>query len=137
MTLDCSSGGNWMTAHLKLVFDLIFPSENTYNTSKNLPYSIWFWCLMLSYVLFDITCIQHVGGSPKEEVYIYKKKNDWKVRQHLFGKLFRQTPSNRWVEKWDKFFSENHLDKQPQTYELKSETTSFQQIISTNNLKHM
>ena len=40
MTLDCSSGGKWMTAHLKLVFDLIFPSENTYNTSKNLPYNI-------------------------------------------------------------------------------------------------
>ena len=84
-----------MTAHLKLVFDLIFPSENTYNTSKNLPYSIWFWCLMLSYVLFDITCIQHVEGSPKEEVYL--KKNDRKVRQFLFGKLFRQTTSNRWV----------------------------------------
>ena len=70
--------------------------------------------------------------------YIYLKKNDWKVRQYLFGKLFRQTISSRWVEKWHNFFSENHLDNQPQTDELKSETIFFsRKIIETNNLKQM
>ena len=61
--------------------------------------------------------------------YIYLKKNDWKVRQYLFGKLFRQTISSWWVEKWHNFFSENHLDNQPQTGELKSETIFFGKLL--------
>ena len=86
--------------------------------------------------MFIITCIQHVGGSPKEEVYL-KKKNNWKVRQFLFGKLFRQTTSNRWFEKWDNLSKENYLDKKTQTYEVKNETISFQKIIETKKVKQM
>ena len=54
---------------------------------------------MLPFVLFIITCIQHVEGSPKEEVYLKKKM----------------------IEKWDNFFSENYLDKQPQTDEFQED----------------